>query len=142
MAHGEVEKTLSVGKEKLWATILKYEDYPEFVDGVTGIQVDRQKEGEPKVTYSLNLFKEFSYVLQMKENPEGGSLSWELLESDVFKVNRGSWKIEENGPDSCNVRYELDVEFKIPVPGFILKKLVKGNLPAMVQKFEQRAMSS
>jgi len=80
-----------------------------------------------------------SYSLKIKENPGQGEVNWALLKSDFFKVNNGAWKITSTGPSSCKVRYSLEVEFSFSVPSLILKGIVKGSLPTMMNSFYERA---
>jgi len=66
---------------------------------------------------------------------------WSLIESDSFRTNNGRWEIKEAGPGKTDVKYSLEIDFTIPVPGFILNRLVKGSLPSMVKSFVSRANS-
>ena len=43
-------------------------------------------------------------------------------------------------PDpGTDLRYVIEIEFKIPVPGLILNRLIKSSLPSMVRSFESQA---
>ena len=37
------------------------------------------------------------------------------------------------------VKYAIEIEFNIPVPGFVLNQLVKGSIPSMIRSFEKQA---
>lgn len=141
MAEASIEKTLEVDFKDLYKVITTYEDYPQFVDGVTSVSVARKDDRSARVTYTVSMMKEFTYVLDLSEDPVNGKVSWELVESDFFKKNSGSWKIKSLGEGRTQAQYDLEVEFSVPVPGFILKKLVKGSLPTMMKNFEERAQS-
>ena len=45
MAEAEFHDVLSVDRERLFKVVTCYENYPDFVDGVTGVDVQRQGEG-------------------------------------------------------------------------------------------------
>ncbi len=139
MAQAEVKEVLSVSKDQLLKTITDYENYPKFVENVTKIRIDKREGNTARVTYFVSLMKDVSYTLDLVADPEKGTVKWKLVESDFFKKNDGGWEIKDAGASKCEARYYLDVEFKIPVPGFILGKLVKGNLPGMVKGFEKQA---
>lgn len=139
MPQAEIEKVLNVSKDQLFNAITRYEDYPEFVEGCKSVEVERDGKSQVRATYHLSIFKEFTYVLDHLENKEKGKISWKLLESDLFKVNEGAWTLETVSENETRVRYEIDIEFRIKVPGFIVNKLVQGNLPRMLRSFEQRA---
>jgi len=141
MAQADIEKKMEVSKEKLFEVVTRYEDYPQFVDGCKKVEVQRKGPGKARVTYHVSLIKDISYTLDHEEDLETGSIKWSLVESDFLKKNTGSWKIGASGEMESDVRYEIDIEFGIPVPGLILRKLVKGSLPAMIKNFEKRARS-
>ncbi|MGK5083910.1 SRPBCC family protein [Bdellovibrionota bacterium FG-1] len=128
-----------MSKDKLWEAIVRYEEYPTFVEGCTQVHVERKKKGQARATYHISMMKDVVYTLDHKESKDEGVVEWTLVESDFFKKNIGRWELKEVGPGKTSVRYALDVEFKIPVPGLILNRLVKGSLPGMVKSFEKQA---
>lgn len=140
MAQAEFRDVLSVVKDRLYTTITQYEKYPSFVDGCKSVSVDRKSPSRVRVTYHVNLMsQELHYVLDHQEDSESGRVEWSLVESNFFKKNTGKWELKTLSGGKTEVCYSLDVEFKIPVPGFILNKLVKGSLPSMVKSFEKQA---
>ena len=142
MAKAEIERVIPVSKENVWNVITDYANYPEFVDGCTRVEVGAKGENKIEVEYFIHLIKEISYRLKHDENLEAGQMSWSLLESDFLKSNNGKWTLESIGKNETSVRYEIELEFKIPVPGLILKKLVKGSLPNLLENIEKRAKDS
>ena len=135
MAQAESDKTYDVSAEKYFKAVSDYESYPKHVDGMKKVTVERNGN-EVTAHYELSMMsKDMSYSLKIKEDPAKGEISWVLLNSEFFKVNNGGWKIESTGPNSCKVHYSLEVEFTFSVPGFILKPLVKGTLPTMMDGF-------
>jgi ribosome-associated toxin RatA of RatAB toxin-antitoxin module len=139
MASAEFHETLSVDKDKLFQAITRYEDYPQFVEGCTGVKVERKGSGQARVTYDVSMMKDITYTLDHREDEASGVVEWSLVESDAFKKNNGRWQLKSAGPGKTDVHYALEVEFKFPVPGFILSRLVKGSLPSMVESFRKRA---
>jgi ribosome-associated toxin RatA of RatAB toxin-antitoxin module len=139
MAKAEFHEVLPIDKDKLFAAIARYEDYPEFVEGCTSIKVDRKGAGQARVTYHVSMMKDVTYTLDHVEKPEEGVVEWSLVESDFFKQNIGRWQLKAAGDGKTDVLYTVDLDFKIPVPGFILNRLVKGSLPSMVKSFQKRA---
>jgi len=142
MAVAEFRKTLEVDRDKLFAAITQYEDYPKFVDGVVEAKVERKSAGHARTTYKINMMKEVNYTLDIQEDAGAGRVQWSLVESDSFKVNNGLWELKTVGPGKTDVLYRLEIEFTFSVPGFILNKLVKGSLPSMVNSFVKRTQKS
>ena len=84
------------------------------------------------------MIKEVSYTVDQREDPEQGVVEWSLVESDFMKKNNGRWRIRSAGPGKTEVHYEVEVEFKIPVPSLILNRLIKSSLPDMIRSFAER----
>jgi ribosome-associated toxin RatA of RatAB toxin-antitoxin module len=141
VAKAEFQEVLNVDRDKLYRAISSYEAYPQFVDGVKRTQVDRKSPTEAVVKYNVSIMKDIEYTLRLTENPEAGTINWTLVGSDVFKVNNGSWLLTPAGPGKTNVRYSVEIEFKMMVPSMILNKIVKSSLGPMVRSFEKRALS-
>lgn len=145
MAEAKIEETLNVDAEKFFKAVTAYAEYPKFVDGCTKALVESLGEGKTKVNYSVSLMKDITYTLEHIEEqarPDGTRrMSWKLLQSDFIKANSGFWEITPAGPGRSKIKYSIDIEFKIPVPGFMLSRLIKGSLPGMVKNFEKRALS-
>lgn len=139
MAQADYQETLSVDRRKLFEAITRYEDYPQFVDGVKKVEVERKGPGKARVRYFVSMMKDIDYTLDHEEDPEKGVVTWKLVTSDFMAKNEGRWTLTEPSPGKTAVGYAIDIDFNFPVPGFILSKLVKGSLPSMVKGFAKRA---
>jgi ribosome-associated toxin RatA of RatAB toxin-antitoxin module len=139
MAQAETDKTYDVSADKYYQAVSEYQNYPEFVEGMKSVKV--QRNGNDVVgDYELSMMsKDMSYQLKIKEDPAAKVVSWTLAKSDFFKVNNGKWTIESTGANSCKVHYSLEVDFNFSVPGFLLKGVVKSTLPTMMNSFYERA---
>ena len=139
MAQAEQEKTYDVDAAQYFQAVSQYEKYPEFVDGMKKVKVERGPNGIVG-HYDLSMMsKDMSYSLSLQEDQKAGKIHWTLLKSDFFKVNNGAWTIESLGAGKCKVHYSLEVEFSFSVPGFLLKGVVKSTLPTMMNSFYERA---
>lgn len=138
MAEAKTQETLSVDADKFFKAVTSYESYPKFVTGCKSAKVERSGSGA-KVAYEVSMMKDISYALEHSENAAAGTMTWQLVSSDFIKKNSGAWKIESAGPGKCKIEYKVEIEFKIPVPGFVLSGLIKSNLPSMVREFEKFA---
>ena len=139
MAQAEHETIYDVDASQLLSAVMDYEKYPEFVDGMKKVRVERN--GQDVVAhYDLSMMgKDMSYSLRLKEELEDGHVSWTLLKSEFFKVNNGDWLIQPIGPGKCKAKYFSEVDFTFPVPGFVLKPMVKSAVPKMMDSFYERA---
>ena len=141
MARADYSTEVAVDADRFYKVILDYASYPRFVDGMKSSEILEVEGQRTRVRYRLSMMgKEFVYVLDHVAVTESKSLTWKLVESDFFSKNTGSWKLKSGSTaQQTMVTYDLDVEFKISIPGFMLKGLVKGSLPGMVRGFEARA---
>ena len=139
MANAEISEIVNVDKDKLFAAVIGYENYPKFVEGVTKVTVERKAPGRARVTYHVSMMKDVVYTLDHVEDPEKGEVTWELVESRDMKKNKGTWSLTSAGAGKTQVDYDIEIEFNFPIPGFILNRLIKGSLPAMLKNFEKQA---
>ncbi len=134
MSKVSLTKTVSVPIKKFYSVVADYESYPEFITEMKTAKIVSQKP--KKVEFTLEMMKTFNYVLQIKEKSPS-EVSWNLVESNLFKKNDGGWKLQEKEGE-LNVTYWLDVEFGFLVPSFIVNQMVKKDLPKMIERFEER----
>lgn len=126
--------------EKVYQVITDYASYPEFVEGVSGVEVIEQDENGALVEYSLNMIKKFTYRLRLKhEKPT--KISWTFESGDIFKLNEGYWHLKDLGDGRTEVDYQLELDVKVFAPSAIINKLATKSLPAMLQSYHKRAKS-
>lgn len=138
MASATRTETVDVDINKLFDVLVDYNKYPEFVDGVSEIKVISQSETAAKVEYSINMIKNFKYIINIKQE-RPSRLSWTLDSGDLFKKNDGEWKLKDLGNGKTEVTYTLDLDFKMFAPSSILSALTSKNLPVMMESFFKRA---
>ncbi len=147
MASLETETTFNGSIESVFDAIRKYEKYPEYLPGVTRIDVlpAKEKGSVCQVRYELNIVKTFFYVLNMyEEGPK--KIWWTLADSNILKGNNGSWtfkavkgtgKSADKGKEKTHASYKLDIKFKGLIPSAITDQVAKANLPLMMTGFQK-----
>ncbi len=138
MAKVETEHVFRGSVEKVFNGIRKYEAYPDYLPGVTKIEVlpPKAKGSTCQVRYEINLIKKFYYVINMFEEAPN-RMWWNLDDSNLMKQNDGSWDFTKKTADSTKALYTLDVKFKGLVPSAITDQIAKANLPAMLAGFQK-----
>ena len=139
MAQAEYKAVVGVEREKFFKAITAYHEYPKIVDGCKSVSVETKGPGAARVTYKMNIVREVSYTLDHIEKPNHGGIEWKLVSSDLIKKNIGSWTLKDAGPGKTEVVYNVDIEFAVPVPSFVLGPLVKTSIPTMIKGFEKQA---
>ncbi|MEZ4741158.1 MAG: SRPBCC family protein [Bdellovibrionota bacterium] len=140
MSYGSSRKkhTFTGSIDEVFAGIRDYDSYPEYLPGVTQVQVlPAQETGSIcQVRYDLNLVKKFYYILNMyEESPH--KIWWDLAESNLMKENAGSWTLKGAKKASTEANYQLEVKFKGLIPSAVTDKIAKANLPAMFAGFQE-----
>jgi coenzyme Q-binding protein COQ10 len=138
VAKVETTEVFQTPIENIYNVITDYESYPEFVDGVSSINILEQDENGARVEYALNLIKKFTYVIKLT-HLKPNQVQWEFESGDIFKKNNGSWNLTDIGNGETEVKYNLDIEFKGFAPKAVVNKLVSGNLPKMMSQYHERA---
>jgi len=138
MAHAEITEVFDVSIDKIFKVLTDFESYPNFMDGVSKVEVTNREGNNIEAEYSLNIIKKFSYKMNhVVEEPN--KISWSFLSGDLFKKSDGSWTLKDLGDGKTEVSYEVDIDFKVMVPGMVSKKLVKSNLPSMLKSVLKQA---
>jgi coenzyme Q-binding protein COQ10 len=140
MASASRTEVMEASVENVFKVLTDYANYPEFMDGVSAVDIIEREGNTAKVKYDLNVIKTFSYVLNLTE-VENQSVSWHFDNGDIFSTNSGSWELEDLGDGTTEVTYSIDLEIKIKMmgTGLITKKLLKTSLPSMMKQVEERA---
>jgi len=138
LAKVEIEQNFRGTIESVFKTIGKYDLYPDYLPGVTSIEVlpAKAKGSVCQVKYEINLIKTFHYTLDMFVT-EPNKICWNLADSNLMKQNDGSWEFSSKGGDSTKAKYTLEVKFKGLVPSAITDQIAKANLPAMMAGFQK-----
>jgi ribosome-associated toxin RatA of RatAB toxin-antitoxin module len=124
-------------QELAFAVLWDVTRYPEFLSDVVDVIAEPgDSPGEQIVHYVVRAPRKLEYSLLMRAvAPE--RIDWTLLESDLQRQNRGSW-VFSLAPDGALLTLEIQMEFKLPVPDVIMKKLVEFNLPVMMRQVRAR----
>jgi ribosome-associated toxin RatA of RatAB toxin-antitoxin module len=121
--------------------IVDMESYPEWVDGMLESEVlSRHEDGRPRTTrYRVDAkVTEISYTLRYRY--EDDRVSWSLEEGDAVSQLDGSYELTpEDG--ATHVRYSLEVDVDLPLPGYLKKRAAKHILEQGLRGLAERAES-
>ena len=127
--------------EELFNILIDFEDYPSWSADIKAVQVlarDPQGRGT-RVAYRAAAFgrsTSLTLVYDYREAPE--RLSWYQESGDLTRCYQGSYSFEAadaseggDGADETEVVYQLNVDLKVPLPGFV-KRRAEGRLGGKV----------
>ncbi len=144
MAQATRTEVIEVPFRSLYDVVVDYERYPEFIASMKAVKVlGSTEDGRKRVNFEIDLVKRIAYVVTIKEEITEqlglASVHWTLESGDMIKKNTGGWYLKSLGPSKTEVRYELEVELGIPVPGFVMKGLIANSLPESINQVAKRA---
>lgn len=129
--------------ERFYDLVVDYERYPEFVPGIHGCRILKERP-EKHVQYELDLgVKRIRYVLRMEER-RPSRVAWSLVSGDMMKVSSGSWELSARDGRTHAV-YTVDIQISRPplVPQAIVDRvsdeLTRIQLPRTLEAFKARA---
>lgn len=137
MAKINADHTFKGNVEKVFQGIKNFDEYVNYLPGVTNIEVMKpaKKGSVCQVKYEINIIKKFHYTIDIfEESPT--KLWWELADSNIMKLNNGSWELTSDG-QKTKALYTLEVVFRGLVPSAVTDKVAKANLPSMFEGFQK-----
>lgn len=130
------EFTVPAAREAVTAVLTDYERIPEFMPDVKSSQVlERTESGlvvEQEAAAKFMMFsKRIHLVLEVGEG--GGVITFRDRCGKSFEKYEGAWRLSASG-STTTVRYELTAKPSFEVPGFILKRLLRRDAVALIDR--------
>lgn len=127
--------------DSIMDVIADFEAYPQWQDEIKEVEIlDTDADGwATRVRFRVDaMITEVNYVL--KYDYTDTQMSWSMVEGDKLRSNDGAYTLDDQGDGTTLVRYELEVEPAIKVPGVIRKqgqrRIVHAALKALKQRVE------
>jgi ribosome-associated toxin RatA of RatAB toxin-antitoxin module len=130
------EFTVPAPRETVTSVLTDYERIPKFMPDVKTSQVlERTEAGlvvEQEAAATFMMFsKRIHLVLEVIEG--GGVITFRDRCGKSFEKYEGAWRLSA-GNGVTRVRYELTAKPSFEVPGFVLKRLLKRDAAAMIDR--------
>ena len=134
---------MSATPERCYAVVTDIERYPEWAADIKQVTVDqRDAEGRPSVcTFRAAAFgRSTRYTLAYDYSDAPKVLAWRLTHGDITTKLDGSYEFEpvEGGTE---VTYHLDVELRVPIPGFIKMRAAGRVIQTALRELKSRVES-
>ena len=138
-------ETIMVAAEPdtVFAVAVDLEDYPEWVADLKSVAVtDRDAEGRPLVaTFRAAAFgRSSTYSLRYDYAGAPTLLSWVMVEGDLTSKLDGSYRFEATDGGTL-VTYQLEVELRVPIPGFVKQRAAQRIQGTALRELKARAES-
>lgn len=138
--------TISIAAEPaaVLAVIADFGTYCEWADGIRSAQVvETGEDGRPRhVRFVLDagVIRD-DYVLAYDWAPDGSRVDWQLVRSQMQKMQNGSYTLVADGSGGTVVTYALAVELAIPMLGLFKRKAEKVVIDTALRDLRTRVES-
>ncbi len=132
--------TIDAPIDTVWEVVTDVAAYPEWVEGVQETEVlDTYDDGTPhQARFRVDArVAEVGYTIAYRY--EDYDVSWSLVEGETISQLDGSYELREEDGGGTGVRYALEVDVDLPVPGFLKKRAAKTILEQGLQGLKRRA---
>jgi hypothetical protein len=116
--------------EHCYEVLTAFEAYPEWAADIKSVSVDeRDDQGRAvRVTFRAAAFgRSTSYTLRYDYHAAPAELSWTQVAGDLTRRLDGSYELVSSGDGATEITYNLVVDLKVPLPGFV-KRRAEGRI--------------
>ncbi len=127
--------------ERCLAIVADVEAYPSWVADVKEVEVlARDPQGRAtEVHFRAGAFgRSTSYVLAYDWSRAPAEVSWAQQEGDLTNRLDGRYRFEARPDATTLVTYELAVELRVPLPGFVKRRAEGHILHAAIRDLKSR----
>ena len=146
MADQTIERMVVDGPpERCFEVVADIERYPEWVADLKEVHVhERDEQGRPMlVSFRAGAFgRSTSYTLVYDYSRAPTELRWVQRDGDLTSRLDGIYRFAPAPEGGTEVTYQLAVELRVPLPGFI-KRRAEGNIiHAAIRDLKERVEST
>lgn len=136
-AHERIQ--IEADPQRVYEVATDFERYPEWAKDVKEVSVqERDDQGRAaKVEYrAAAMGKSTRYVLSYDFSAAPAAFTWELVESDMLRQLDGRYGFEVDG-DGTRVTYDLTADPKVPLPGFIKRRVASTIIGTALKELKR-----
>lgn len=126
--------TISAPLEKVWQIALDIERYPVWAHDVKEVIVaERDGDGRPTTVEfrTSALGRSTHYTLGYLYDQAPRVLAWTMVKGDIQRSIEGAFTFQSDGTGETEVRYDLEIELVVPLPGFVKRRAERRILNAI-----------
>ena len=146
MAEQATERmVVSADPARCFAISADIASYPTWAADIKAVTVDeRDAEGRPSVvTFRAAAFgRSTSYTLSYDYSEAPGVLAWVETEGDITSKLDGRYVFTPAPDGGTEVTYHLEVELKVPLPGFIKMRAQSRIMSIALRDLKARVEST
>jgi len=127
--------------EQCWAVVTDFGRYAEWANDIKAVIVlERDSAGRgTRVTYRAGAFgRSTSYTLAYDFSEAPNRLSWVQAAGDITSRLDGDYRFTANESGGTDVIYNLVVELKVPLPGFVKQRAAARIIGTALRELKAR----
>ena len=131
--------------DQCFAVVSDLERYPEWAADIKQVTIEsRDGEGRPTaVTFRAGAFgRSTSYTLSYDYSQAPDVLAWVQVRGDITSKLDGTYTFDPVGDGTTQVTYTLEVELRVPLPGFIKRRAQSRIMHTALEELRARVESS
>jgi len=126
--------TIAAPPEQVWAIATDLERYPLWARDVKDVVVvSRDPDGRPNhVEFRTSaLGRSTHYTLEYDYAEAPAALGWKMVKGDIQRSIDGTYRFVPTHDGGTVVRYDLEIELAVPLPGFVKRRAERRILNAI-----------
>ena len=143
--HATERMRMSAPPERCFAVAADIDRYPEWAADIKEVTVhERDAESRPTlVSFRAAAYgRSTSYTLAYDYSDAPHTLVWRLTKGDITTKLDGRYVFEPSGEGATDVTYHLEVELRVPIPGFIKMRAQGRIMSTALRDLKARVESS
>ncbi len=137
--------TVAAPPERCYAVVTDIEHYPEWAADIKQVTIDRRDDqGRPLLcSFRAAAFgRSTSYTLEYDYSDAPHVLAWRQTKGDITTKLDGRYVFEPAVGGGTDITYHLEVELRVPIPGFIKLRAASRIMSTALRELKSRAESS
>jgi ribosome-associated toxin RatA of RatAB toxin-antitoxin module len=135
------EVVIEASRDEVMDVIVDVESAPEWSPAQQNVEiVDTTDDGRPHKVKMKVKSAGITDECVVEYTWDGDTVSWSLVSSSAQKRQDASYTLIPEG-DKTRVKFQLTVDPKIPVPGFVMKRAIKGAMNDATEGLRKRVLS-
>ena len=135
------ETVIEASPEEVLDVIADVESTPEWQSAQQSAEIlDTTDDGRPRQVKMKVKSAGITDELVVEYTWADNGASWSLVSSKQLKKQEGKYTLTPQG-DKTKVKFELTVDVSVPIPGFVLKRAIKGAMNDATDGLRKRVMS-
>jgi ribosome-associated toxin RatA of RatAB toxin-antitoxin module len=124
--HTTQRMTMRATPQQCFEVVTDFASYPQWAPDIKEVSIGK-RDGEGRaleVTFRAAAFgRSTTLTVSYDYSAAPGQLSWVQQRGDITSRYDGSYVFEELGTGDTEVTYHLDVDLRVPIPGFVKRRV-------------------